>query len=166
MKLKWKIAFFSICLVFTILFLIDLSLKINFEFLSFLFSSVNIGFLFVAILIYLFMNFLRALRYRKFYEYKIKLTKMFSINSYHNYLNHTIPYRLGEFGLIYFMKNEKIEVTKSLSALLFTRILDFSIAGLIFFDFSIATIFVFDHPELFLIASSIIGTISLIGFFL
>ncbi|MBT3463780.1 flippase-like domain-containing protein [archaeon] len=118
------------------------------------FSNANLTYLFFGFFVYLIMNVNRAFRFKIFLKTKLKITEFMKIVFFHNFYLNLLPFRMGEFALLFQLKKRGIDLTKGFSSLSVVRIFDFFSYIICFFIFSL---FLTDLSEFILISIRVIA---------
>ena len=136
-----KVILTFIGLTITIILLIFLLSYVSIKQIFELFMNISPISLVFAFFFYFLSYIFRASRFHTLVNKRISYIEMFSIVGMHNFVNHLLPFRLGEFSLLYLLKKNHIDLPNSTSILVFVRLLDFFFV-LIFF-----TTFLFFIPS-------------------
>ncbi len=119
-----------------------------------------------SFLAYLASNFFKTLRIRVMLKnLKIPFMDLFTITSYHNFFNMTLPARTGELTLLYYLKKMgRVEISKGLHVLLVIRIFDFMVIS-VFFICSVLLYFGIQKSALLASAGMVFLLISIVILF-
>jgi glycosyltransferase 2 family protein len=110
--------------ILTIVLVLILSTQVSFSDFSQIFSKLSLMIIFVGFLLYTLNYVFRAIRLQYLLKNKFGFLNSFKIVSIHNMFNQILPFRTGEFSLIYLLKKKNIDVVKSTSFLILLRIFD------------------------------------------
>jgi hypothetical protein len=150
MKLKRLL----VSIFLTLVLVVYLLKQINIGDIFSLASLLSFKVLFVGFLIYSLTYFFRSVRLLLLYKENLNLFSSFRIISIQNMLNQILPFKSGEFSMVYLLRKKGIGISEGVAGLLFLRILDFfSVIFILIFSL-IATGWFFVNNFLFLIILS------------
>lgn len=146
--------------ILTIILVSILFTQISFSDFNEVFSNLSLVVILIGFLLYTLNYIFRAFRLQYLLKNKIGFFSSFKIISMHNMFNQILPFRTGEFSLIYLLKKKNIGIVKSASFLILLRIFDlFVISFLLIFSliFSWGKLsFFIDNPWILLLTLSIL----------
>jgi len=124
------------------------------DFLS-IWGLLSFPWILVAFALYFFGYVFRALRFKFLLKDRVGLVSIFDVVCVHNLFNQLLPFRLGEFSFVHYLKRTGVGTTQSLSVLFVARVFDFVSIALIF---SVSLLF-FEVSRLFYSVLFFVGAV-------
>ena len=127
-----RVFIYALSAVLSILFLVYILLKLDWEILRVAFSDIHWGWLGLALLAYLINILLRALRFRNLiYSRPVKWLELVPVSALHNILVYLMPAKTGDVTYIFIARNRlDLSLAEGSATLLAARFYDFSVVAL------------------------------------
>ncbi len=137
----------------TIIFLIALILfilKTDFKTIFSLFSKINLNFIVLAVFFILSSLILKTVRLRFILNKKIPISRLFGIQVIGISFASLTPFRIGEFSKVYLLVKKGLPLKVTFIKVLFERILDLLLIGIVSLVFFLFVFKKFNIPLIFL----------------
>lgn len=95
-------------------------------------SSVNLYWVILGLVLYVFSYLFRALRFKIILSGKISISDLFPIVCVHGMMNNVLPLRTGELSYIYLIKRKNFSMGEGIATLMVARIFDFIAISFLF----------------------------------
>lgn len=103
-----------------------------------LIKNTNLNLLLFAFLFYICLNLIRSIRIYFSVNRQIEIKKIIPILLTYNFINFTVPFRLGEFSYVFLIRrSQMVSTSLAFTSLAFIRILDVLFLFVVFFLFSL-----------------------------
>ena len=137
-----------LAVLFSTAFMVFLLMRVDWQHFSLIAGRLDLKYLTVACSLFIFGNFVRAVRFSKLDHTGKKLVHWWNINAFYNFITATLPGGTGEAAMAYILKRfSKINILGAVRILLLGRLMDLFALSALFFLASVLISIVTPYRE-------------------